>query len=68
MSGHGWIRRRRAPSDFDLLSAVSERAVVYFSLESDSRPLLSEMLGAAIVQDLQTTMACLQAGLCPRWS
>src|SRR5580693_1786661 len=28
---------------FDLLTAVRSRAVVYFSLESDSRPLLSEM-------------------------
>jgi Type IV secretion-system coupling protein DNA-binding domain len=45
---------------FDLLTAVRERAVVYFSLESDSRPLLSEMLGAAIVQDLQTAVASLQ--------
>jgi conjugal transfer pilus assembly protein TraD len=45
---------------FDLLTAVRERAVVYFSLESDSRPLLSEMLGAAIIQDLQTTVAALQ--------
>ncbi len=45
---------------FDLLSAAREHAVVYFSLESDSRPLLSEMLGAAIVQDLQTTVAALQ--------
>jgi hypothetical protein len=46
---------------FDLLSAASQRSVVYFSLESDSRPLLSGMLGAAIVQDLQTTVAALQA-------
>jgi conjugal transfer pilus assembly protein TraD len=45
---------------FDLLTAVRRRAVVYFSLESDSRPLLSAMLGAAIVQDLQTTAARLQ--------
>jgi conjugal transfer pilus assembly protein TraD len=45
---------------FDLLTAVRRRAVVYFSLESDSRPLLSAMLGAAIVQDLQTTAASLQ--------
>ncbi len=44
----------------DLLSAASRRSVVYFSLESDSRPLLSGMLGAAIVQDLQTTVAALQ--------
>jgi conjugal transfer pilus assembly protein TraD len=39
---------------------VQERAVVYFKLDSDSRPLLSQMLGAAIVQDLQTTVAVLQ--------
>jgi len=45
---------------FDLLAAVNRRAVVYFNLEADSRPLLSEMLGAAIVQDLQTTVASLQ--------
>jgi len=45
---------------FELLSAVRARAVVYFSLQSDSRPLLSAMLGAAIVQDLQTTVAALQ--------
>ncbi len=45
---------------FDLLEAVSVRAVVYFKLESDTRPLLAQMLGAAIVQDLQTTVAALQ--------
>jgi hypothetical protein len=50
---------------FELLTAVSERSVVYFSLESDSRPLLSEMLGAAIVQDLQTTVASLQGAPVP---
>jgi Type IV secretion-system coupling protein DNA-binding domain/TraM recognition site of TraD and TraG len=45
---------------FDLLTAVRGRSVVYFSLESDSRPLLTQMLGAAIIQDLQTTVAALQ--------
>jgi type IV secretory pathway TraG/TraD family ATPase VirD4 len=45
---------------FDLLTAVRDRAVVYFSLKSDSWPLLSQMLGAAIVQDLQTTVAACQ--------
>jgi hypothetical protein len=45
---------------FDLLDAVRGRAVVYFNLESDRRPLLTQMLGAAIVQDLQTTVASLQ--------
>jgi TraM recognition site of TraD and TraG len=50
-----------AEASFDLLGAVRERAIVYFSLESDLRPLLAQMLGAAIVQDLQTTVAALQA-------
>jgi len=46
---------------FDLLTAVRERSVVYFSLDADRRPLLAQMLGAAVVQDLQTTVAALQA-------
>jgi conjugal transfer pilus assembly protein TraD len=46
---------------FELLAAMRERAVVYFSLQSDRRPLLSQMLGAAIVQDLQTAVAASQA-------
>jgi hypothetical protein len=45
---------------FDLLEAVQARAVVYFNLDSDSRPLLAQMLGAAIVQDVQSTMAAMQ--------
>jgi hypothetical protein len=45
---------------FDLLEAVQERAVVYFDLDADSRPLLTQMLGAAIVQDLQSTVAAMQ--------
>jgi hypothetical protein len=45
---------------FDLLSAIQQRAVVYFNLERDARPLLAQMLGVAIVQDLQTAMAALQ--------
>ncbi len=45
---------------FELLAAVRARSVVYFNLESDRRPLLAEMLGAAIVQDLQTVVATLQ--------
>jgi conjugal transfer pilus assembly protein TraD len=50
---------------FDLLTAARHRSVVYFNLESDSRPLLSAMLGAAIVQDLQTTVASLQGAPVP---
>ena len=45
---------------FDLLSAARSRAIVYFDLRADSRPLLAQMLGGAIVQDLQTTIAALQ--------
>ncbi|MGA7705174.1 MAG: helicase HerA-like domain-containing protein, partial [Solirubrobacteraceae bacterium] len=48
-------------SVFDLLEAIQERAVVYFSLEVDAWRLLAQMLGIAIVQDLQATMAALQA-------
>ncbi|HEY5344006.1 MAG TPA: type IV secretion system DNA-binding domain-containing protein [Solirubrobacteraceae bacterium] len=44
----------------DLLDAAKTRAVVYFNLEADRRPLLAQMLGAAIVQDLQTMVAALQ--------
>ena len=33
---------------------------MYFNLEADRRPLLAQMLGAAIVQDLQTMVAALQ--------
>ncbi|HTU78788.1 MAG TPA: type IV secretion system DNA-binding domain-containing protein [Solirubrobacteraceae bacterium] len=60
-----WLDPQTDAERFDLLAAVRSRAVVYFSLQSDSRPLLSEMLGAAIVQDLQTTVACLQASPVP---
>ncbi len=45
---------------FELLDAVGGGAVVYFSLRADSRPLLAQMLGAAIVQDLQTVVSALQ--------
>jgi type IV secretory pathway TraG/TraD family ATPase VirD4 len=45
---------------FDLLSCMRRRDVVCFRLQADRRPLLAEMLGAAIVQDLQTAVATLQ--------
>ncbi len=50
---------------FDLLGAVKERAIVYFNLKADALPLLARMLGVAIVQDLQTTMAALQESPIP---
>lgn len=46
---------------FELLSACRSASVVYFGLEADSRPLVAQMLGAAIVQDLQSTVAALQS-------
>ncbi len=45
---------------FELLDAVRSGAVVYFGLGADSRPLLAQMLGSAIVQDLQTVVSALQ--------
>lgn len=44
----------------DLLDAAKAGAVVYFDLEADRRPLLAQMLAAAIVQDLQAMVAALQ--------
>jgi conjugal transfer pilus assembly protein TraD len=56
-----WLEpSRRGVRGFDLFEAVRSRAVVYFDLDADRRPLLTEMVGAAIVQDLQTTVASLQ--------
>jgi hypothetical protein len=52
-------------ASFDLLQMIEQRAVVFFSLESDRRPLLAHMLGAAIVQDLQTTQSRLQSRAIP---
>lgn len=48
-------------SAFDLLGAVRRRAVVLFRLDADRRPLLAQMLAGAIVQDLLTIAAELQA-------
>jgi hypothetical protein len=50
---------------FDLLAALRERAVVYFGLQADSRPLLAQMLGGAIVLDLQTAISTMQARPAP---
>ncbi len=44
----------------DLLDALRQGGVVLFNLQADRRPLLAAMLGAAIVQDLQTAVAALQ--------
>jgi hypothetical protein len=56
-----WLDPRTPGAErFDLLAAVLARDVVYLGLEADSRPLAAEMLGAAVVQDLQSTVAALQ--------
>jgi hypothetical protein len=52
--------RTKGVERLDLLEAVKGQAVVYFNMEADRRPLLAQMLGAAIVQDLQTMVAALQ--------
>jgi type IV secretory pathway TraG/TraD family ATPase VirD4 len=56
-----WLDPEDGPREaFDLLDALRSRAVAYFALEADSRPLLAQMLGGAIVQDVQTVVASLQ--------
>jgi hypothetical protein len=56
-----WLDPATADAEsFDLLDAVRSGSVVYFSLQADSRPLLAQMLGSAIVQDLQTVVSSLQ--------
>jgi len=62
----GWLDPETAGAEsFDLLQAVQAREVVYFNLESDSRPLLAQMLAGAIVQDLGATVAQLQRNPVP---
>lgn len=61
-----WLDPRAcAGSSFDLLSALRRRDVVLFRLRSDERPLLMQMLGGAIVLDLQAAAAALQAAPIP---
>ncbi len=52
--------RTQGVERLDLLEVAQGRAVVYFNLKADRRPLLAQMLGAAIVQDLQAMVATLQ--------
>lgn len=47
-----WLEPDGGEATIALGEAVRERAVVYFSLQSDSRPLLAAMLGGALVVDL----------------
>lgn len=50
---------------FDLLSCLRTGAVALFRLRSDSRPLLMQMLGGAIVLDLLTAASALQGSMVP---
>ncbi|TMK40667.1 MAG: hypothetical protein E6G56_07180 [Actinobacteria bacterium] len=61
-----WLDPEASPSAaFTLGQAVAERAVVLFRLEADRRPLLGQMLGAAILQDVLSTAARHQAAPVP---
>jgi conjugal transfer pilus assembly protein TraD len=55
-----WLNPATKAPSFALLGCLREGAVVLFRLRSDSRPLLMQMLGGAIVLDLLSTTAALQ--------
>jgi hypothetical protein len=54
-----WLDPAQAPT-IDLRDAVRSRAVVYFALDADRRPLLAQMVAVALVSDLVTLAAHLQ--------
>ncbi len=54
-----WFDPAAAPV-IDLRAAVAGGAVVYFALDSDRRPLLAQMVAAALVSDLVTLASHLQ--------
>jgi len=59
-----WLDPTLADSaPLDLHDAVRAGAVVYFGLRSDSRPLTAQMLGAAIVLDLQGLVSATQGSV-----
>jgi conjugal transfer pilus assembly protein TraD len=62
-------RRWLDPTDperaLDIHQAMAQRAVVYFRLDADRRPLLAGMLAAAIVSDLITLVARQQSNPVP---
>jgi conjugal transfer pilus assembly protein TraD len=55
-----WLNPNGSSQTLDLQRAVQERAVVYFRLDSDRRPLLSAMIAGAIVGDLVTLSTRMQ--------
>jgi hypothetical protein len=58
---HHWLQAGDGSPTIDLHHAIQERAVVYFRLDADRRPLVSQMVGAAILSDLVTLVGALQA-------
>jgi hypothetical protein len=60
-----WLDPGQAEWTIGLHGAIQERAVVYFSLESDRRPILARMLARAIVTDLVVLTAELQRNPIP---
>jgi conjugal transfer pilus assembly protein TraD len=60
-----WLDPSEERELLDIEAAVRQRAVVYFRLDSDRRPLLAAMLASAIVSDLIALVARLQGGPIP---
>jgi conjugal transfer pilus assembly protein TraD len=60
-----WLDPLGEDDPLDIHQAVQTRAVVYFRLDADRRPLLAGMLAAAIVSDLVTLVARHQANPIP---
>jgi conjugal transfer pilus assembly protein TraD len=52
-----WLDPTNTRDALDVHQAVAERAVVYFRLDADRRPLLAAMLAGTIVADLITLVA-----------
>ncbi|HTA33716.1 MAG TPA: type IV secretion system DNA-binding domain-containing protein [Solirubrobacteraceae bacterium] len=55
-----WLDPAGGHTVLDVHQAVSRRAVVYFRLDADRRPLLAAMIAAAIISDLVSLVARLQ--------
>jgi conjugal transfer pilus assembly protein TraD len=60
-----WLEPADGQPTIDLKETVTQQAVVYFRLDADRRMLLSRMIAAAIVSDLVTLIASLQANPVP---
>jgi conjugal transfer pilus assembly protein TraD len=56
-----WLEPSELSRAIDLRNTVARRAVVYFRVDADRRPLLSQMLAAAIVSDLISIVGDLQS-------